>query len=152
MILPRGITGFRDVKDGPLPCVDFKEFKRVCHFVARVSEIELIHSEANSVDHNYYCILFAAQETEIMVLCNLHFPFVAFAKSLDNGETTHSFLDNQRLADEFETDGTFAVLTAEVLNSSFDGHSLTTLSAAEREQAKYWNPHRLGDLIFNNWD
>jgi len=46
----------------------------------------------------------------------------------------------------------FAAADADELNRRVEPKDLDALSPAERRQAKYWKPKRVGDIVFNWWD
>lgn len=62
------------------------------------------------------------------------------------------FVDCELLAQEFRATGGYEVLSREELERSIHPNDLQQLLTAEIEQAKYWRPRRIGDVVFNFWD
>ena len=152
MILPRGITGFRDRRaGGAIPAVAPKSFARACHTAARLGGGRVETFDVARYPRNYYRAIIRLREDAVAVLCNAHFPWVAFASVSDDG-ISHRFIDAPALASRFYEAMPCEVLSPSSLEGPPDAASLNELSAAELEQIRYWEPDRLGDIIFNSWD
>ena len=95
MELPRGITGFRNVDDKPLPASDIAAFRKHCYTAARwlagrVSRIELPSSRTRN---NFASGILELPEGPVAVLLNAHFPVIGFAEPLREHEIQLRFVD-----------------------------------------------------------
>jgi hypothetical protein len=144
--LPKGITGFRSIKDQELPLMDYIQFKQLSHTFVRELAGE-IKGFSNPLSHrNYFSVECMLRGESYLVLLNCHHPFVAFA--LSRGEV--SFLDIPALTAKYKP--YYTVLTKEFLDTPISSKHLSTLSKAELEQVSYWKPKTVGEVIFNSWD
>ena len=151
MILPRGITGFHRVgHDAPPPTVDPRTFARACHAAARAESGQIAKFEPAGVARNYHRATFRHRAAAIAVLCNAHFPWIAFAEASD--DLPLRFREATPLAARIQDAMACEVVSLSVLEAAPAAELLADLSAAEREQVRSWRPHRLGDLLFNVWD
>jgi len=62
------------------------------------------------------------------------------------------FVDPTGLAAAFSAATELTPLDAGWLASDLEPELLRDLGRGELDQVKYWNPRRVGDLIFNRWD
>ena len=149
MNLPRGVTGFSDISR-----VEFLQFKRVCINTARLtgSVVTAVDSCENKVAPNFHSVTMEMTGTKLSIICNRYYSLVAYIEPLQPGECVLRFLDVIVLTESFRTDGSFEVLTNEFLSSPIEGSVLSQLDSAEMEQVRYWNPKRIGEVIFNFWD
>ena len=151
MILPEGITGFRgDRRDAPPPTVDPRSFARACHAAARAESGEIERFEPARVSRNYHRAIFRLRDAAIAVLCNAHFPWIAFAEASDN--LLLRFKEATPLAAWIEDAMPCEVVSLSSLEAPPDAGLLADLSPVERQEIRYWRPQRLGDIIFNFWD
>ena len=78
-MLRKGITGFRHIKDAPLPEVALATFKSACYGIAPLIGAQIVQVEEASVDNNYHSAVLRVAREEILVVCNCVFPVLAFA-------------------------------------------------------------------------
>ena len=81
----RGITGLSSqiLEDSTAP-VKFYDFKAACYFVAQCHNLQIKNITQPNVTPNFYRAYFVSRDIKIWTLCNISFPIIAFAKSLDN--------------------------------------------------------------------
>ncbi|WP_053750255.1 hypothetical protein [Streptomyces sp. MMG1533] len=86
------------------------------------------------------------------VLCHAHLPLVAFTDTPpEPGRPLSRFVDPPSWADGFGAVGLRALRAGE-LSTPMSRVDVGELAAAELEQARYWQPDALSDLLFNWWD
>ncbi len=150
MNLPYGITGFYRSEDSKPPSVNGKQFKQLCFdFVPRNGE-KVISVDPPQYPANFYCAQVAFSGDLLYILLNEHYPYLAFASSVEFGDIT--FIDVPALHALF--DPYYQVIDPAELNVSVD-HSLIMkmeLNRAEVEQIAYWKPRTIGQIIYNHWD
>lgn len=93
------------------------------------------------------------REGQVGVLLNNHFPIISFAVPPNDRETGPlRFMDCEELGNVFRTSGRYEVMRRDELESAVNKSELQQLRPAEIEQADYWQPQRVGDVVFNFWD
>lgn len=152
MRLPRGITGFRQVGELPLDRLDESEFRNACYAVARIAGGVVSPPPSTSLSGNFFRCTIAYSGTERTVVCNMYAPLVAIAEPMPSYELTLTFSDDPDLAGAFKSLSRFEVLSRHELGRLITDFDLSELGPAELEQVRYWNPHTLGQAIFNWWD
>lgn len=152
MILPKGITGFfKAGREAARPATDPKLFARACHFAARAESGSVEVFDPAGIARNYHRAIARIGDDLIAILCNAHFPLIAFANVNDGGIL--QFREATALGVRVkESLSSCEVVSLPLLNAHPDAENLANLGAAEREQIQYWRPGRLGDIIFNSWD
>jgi len=150
--LPKGLTGFDALE---LDGVSVERFTTICQTAAKRVDGNLIQVRAAYVQvtpnfHEAVMTLRGGKET-VRVLCNAHIPIVAFASPATRaGDICLKFLDCPDLARWFS--GEFTVLRAQDACAGIAPSAISELGEAELDQLHYWNPKRIGDVIFNYWD
>jgi len=151
MILPKGITGFYSAGDKPTQ-VNPRLFSKACYSIITSKNAEVLCiSTQLEPDKSYYYAALELSGRSVLILCNTNTPFIAFAEP-GNDVIYEEFIDDVDLASVFEAIKPFKVLPADVLNATPQDNHLSELSEAEISQIKYWNPRRLGEIIFNHWE
>ena len=151
MILPEGITGFFEGgRDATPPLVDPAPFVGACHAAARAESGRVEGFEPAGAARNYHRAILRMRHGTIAVLCNGHFPIIAFAEASD--DLPLRFIDAEALAPRFEEVMPCEIVSRSSLEAHPDTESLANLGAVERDQIRYWRPQRLGEIIFNFWD
>lgn len=148
-ILVPGITGFDGAPD---PAWTLPAFRAACHAAARTVGARVLDSEAPGQARNHYRARVAlARGGDRWILLNAFVPLLAVA--VPRADLRYAFVDEPELANAFHGPGPCAAVSALALAAALDLPSaLPLLGPTEREQAQYWRPARLGDLIFNHWD
>jgi hypothetical protein len=154
MELPRGITGFRHVDDPPLPVSDFAAFRGHCYAAARAlgGRVRSVEAPVRGVEANFARAVLELPGGTVAILLNAHFPVIAFADPLAENGAPVPFIDAPALADVFRGFGIYDVWTGSQLEAAAIPEACKQLARAELAQAKYWQPRRVGDLVFNFWD
>jgi hypothetical protein len=151
MILPEGITGFFEGgRDATPPVVDPSSFVGACYAAARAESGRVERFEPAGVSRNYHRAILRMIHGPIAVLCNAHFPIIAFAEASD--DLPLRFVEAEALASRIEEVMPCEIASRPSLEAHPDAESLANLRAAERDQIRYWRPPRLGEIIFNFWD
>lgn len=148
-LLQTGITGFNS--SGNVPAANFK---RAVYAAAQVADAQVGEVRpANGITRNFYQIDvdFKCGTRKFVVLCNRHVPVVAVADQFD-GIKVECFLKAPAEFAVALTDCGFVIGDVGELNRLVTSDDLKVLSPAEQAQAKYWNPERIGDIVFNWWD
>jgi hypothetical protein len=149
--LPRGVTGF----DAPDEGVPVKRFTTACHAAARqvrgrVQQMRAAYGQVTPNFHEALVSLRGGSET-VRVLCNAHHTIVAFTSPVAwEGDVRLRFVDCPELAGVLS--GEFSILSTQEAGFGVASEMVAHLGEAELEQLRYWNPQRIGDVIFNCWD
>jgi hypothetical protein len=152
--LPRGITGFRHADDPPLPVCDFRVFRGHCFAVARDlgGRFRSVEAPYPRGPANFALAVLDLPTGRVAVVLNAHFPVVAFAEPLADGETRLRYVDAPALAERFRGFGMYEVATVAELTHPLTAEACQQLASVEREQVAYWHPGSVGELLFNFWD
>lgn len=146
MNLPKGITGFRSIKDKELPIMDPIPFKQLSHTFVRELGGEIKGFSKPFSHRNYFHVEYMLRGESYFVFLNCHHPFVAFAIRREE----FRLLDIPELTAKYKQ--YYTVLTKEYLDTPLLVEHLSSLSKAELEQVSYWKPMTVGEVIFNHWD
>ena len=155
MQLPRGITGFGDMKSGgPPPTIDVRAFRANLYAVARKLGAQVMVSPKDLPEYpaNYIHSLLAIRSSEVRVLLNVYQPYLSFVDGERNIDAEPLFISHPDLEKAFSALGTYKIVDAETLNSVANDDVVALLSKAEQHEYRYWSPCRVGDVIFNGWD
>ena len=89
------------------------------------------------------------------ILLNVHYPYIAFAFEVEYGKI--SFMDEPELSKQFSP--FYDVLDTQELNIPVILSSKNSiiqndneLNNYELEQIAYWEPERIWDIVFNDWN
>ena len=153
LVLPRGVTGFRNRRSKPLPEMDPRAFATICHQVARTTGGRPGAITRPGVTPNFHSALIAYSEEQVMLLGHQHAPFLATAAPAPAGASI-TFVDDSRIHEALALipPGPFRLLTLRELQAPLDLLDCTALDRAELEQISQWKPGTAGELIFNYWD
>ena len=149
--LPKGVTGF-DAPEGGVPVT---RFTTACHTAARqargrVNQVRAAYEQVTPNFHEALVSLRDGDET-VRVLCNAHYPIVAFTSpAAHEGDVRLQFVDCPQLAGALS--GEFSIVSAQDACAGISSAAVAQLGEAELDQMRYWNPQRIGDMIFNYWD
>ncbi|WP_342314862.1 hypothetical protein AAB109_29470 (plasmid) [Priestia megaterium] len=157
MELLNGVTGFYiDTKVEP-PATSLKQFKIHSYEAARTYNGELLECNDTDVHSNFLFSILRISNKEVYVLLNKHYPFVAFASSVN--EERIFFVNDKEL--NFLFSAFYTILDAESLNErllytgkkeSFLIKNDNQLNSSELAQIAYWKPITLGEVLYNYWD
>ena len=146
-MLPKGITGFWSVKTGAPPFLDEREFRRMCHTLARKSDGAATEIDTNTAARNFYLAGLSRFGQSVFLLQNIHYPYAAFARR----DTSGGFIWISQPEWLQLPEGSVRFLSPSELTR--DWHDLCgELSPEELEQIHYWNPQTVGEIVFNTWD
>lgn len=150
MNLPYGITGFYRSEDSKPPNVNGKQFKQLCFDLVSLNGGKVRSVTSPQYPANFYCAQVEFSGTLIYILLNEHYPYLAFASSVEFGDI--KFIDVPALHALF--DPYYQVIDVAELNASVNHILLMKmeLNSAEVEQINYWKPETIGQIIFNHWD
>ena len=147
MILPRGITGFWSVNAAPLPLLDEKAFRQMCHTLSRKNGGAVTEVDTDTAIRNFYSAKVSRYGQSVFVLQNIHYPYAAFAQR----DTSGGFIWISQPEWLQLPEGSVRFLSPSELTR--DWHDLCgELSPEELEQIRYWDPQTVGEIIFNTWD
>lgn len=146
-LLQAGITGFDSRDEVPAANLKRAVYSATQAAGAKPGEVRL----ADGVTPNFHQIDVEFGSRVIVLLCNRHVPVVAFADRFE-GMEIERFLEAPAGFAADLADGGFEIGDVAELNRQVTSDDLKMLSLAEQNQAKYWKPKRVGDIIFNWWD
>ena len=147
MILPRGITGFWSANTAPLPLLDEKAFRQMCHTLSRKNGGAVTEVDTDTAARNFYSAKLSRYDQSIFVLQNVHYPYVAFAQR----DTSGGFIWISQPEWLQLPEGSVRFLSPSELTR--DWYDLCgELAPEELEQIHYWNPQTVGEIVFNTWD
>jgi len=147
--LPRGVTGFDGSGKGPPPEVAAHEFKAACQAAARAWGGTVCSFQGSAYPFNYHGAVLEREGTRLSVLCNTHYPLVAF---MDPADPAPRYVDAPELHRFFREQTEFTPLDTEFLRANPTREHLRDLGPTELQQIDYWRPENLGEIIFNGWD
>ncbi|WP_041964138.1 hypothetical protein [Mesobacillus selenatarsenatis] len=156
MKLHNGITGFYSSKNNKPPKVDGKQFKQVCATIVNNSGGNLFEFKEPQYPMNFYDTEVKVFNKHFHIILNEHYPYLAFASVVRFGKI--NFIDVPELK---QFCSLYKVLSVKELNEplvlkpgSKKGilQNDNDLNSAELEQVAYWQPKRIGEVIFNYWD
>jgi hypothetical protein len=151
VLLPQGVTGFLPRLDGPGKGVDLREVAALAHLTARLSGARVATVSAASTTPNFHSAKILTGDQTSWIIVNQIHPLVAVATSIRMG--TMSFIDGtEHLTQAVALTPPFRLLSALQLSGPVTEHDLVNLSPTEQAQIRYWQPERVGDVIFNYWD
>lgn len=155
MELRQGITGFSHIDDRPLPICDLKSFRNDCHDAARSVGGRVLRSgrRPDNIEANFAMAVIGLAAGPIAILLNCHFPIIGFAIPPDNRDSSPlRFVDCEMLANVLNQTRGYEVVSRNELERVVEPCELRRLLPVEIEQAEYWKPQRVGDVVFNFWD
>ncbi len=145
-MLRRGITGF-DAE----AVVEFAAFKRAVYEAALATGSTVIAVvQGNEVTPNFHRADVDVRERELSVICNRNYPVVAMVERPIEMSGVRP-IDLPELVEPLRQRG-FEVASAAELERPLEASDLALLSPAEQNEAKYWKPRRVADVVFNWWD
>jgi hypothetical protein len=151
VLLPQGVTGFRDRGAGPLPRVDPRAVTALAHLVARLSGGRVGAISAPGATPNFFCAPITTAGEVVQILVNEIHPLVAAAFGSTMGAMV--FMNAPAYLERaVELMPPFRLLSDLDLDRPFAGRDGENLTLSEQGQLRYWQPERLGDVIFNYWD
>ena len=153
--LPRGISSGMKVPDDAV--IGFNTFKSACEHGTRLLRGKLENSyDAYAAPHFSYheaTISYDFGRKSCRVLCSVFYPVIAFAAAGPPRDSCDlAFTDNEMLRTVIGEKLDGYVLSAEDANRGITQALIELLDEAEKKDVRYWNPRRVGDVIFNQWD
>lgn len=146
-ILPGGITGFWSVNTAPLPLLDEKAFRQMCHVLGWKNGGTVAEVDTDTTARNFYSAKLSRYDQSVFILQNIYYPFAAFTQRNASGGSI--WITPPEWIQLPEDPVRF--LSPSELNR--DWHGLCEdLSLEELEQIRYWKPQTVGEIIFNTWD
>lgn len=141
ILLPKGITGF-----GETPGFNLSLLKQILVYPYRIAKIEPPEAHCN-----YFKVSVIHQNTApIILLFNCVHPYCCRIADGSSWMNLH-FIDlPEGLVKILKAD--FYVLSKEQLENPASEEQLQALDSKEMEQIQYWEPKRLGDIVFNGFD
>lgn len=119
----------------------------MCHALARESGGTVTEADTDIAARNFYLAEIQRYDASVLILQNIHYPWVAFARKNPSG----GFVWASRPEWLRLSEGLVYFLSPDELNQ--DWRSLCReLSPEEQEQIHCWNPRTVGEIIFNTWD
>lgn len=146
MRLPMHITGILE-NSTILNKMDGMLFKTLGYEVARELNGRVESFIPPTYPLNYFRLVINLNNQPISILLHEYFPLIAFA-NYENMLHIH-FLNNQDLFNKWKP--YYTVLELEFLNQPFIQRD-HDLSDIELQNANYWRPSTIGEVIFNCWD
>ena len=147
MILPRGVTGFWSVNAAPLPLLDEKAFRQMCHTLSRKNGGAVTEVDTDTAARNFYSAKLSRYDQPVFLLQNIHYPYAAFAQRDASGR----FVLTQQPEWLQRPESPVRFLNLAELNQSWCG-LCGELAPEDLEQIRYWNPQTVGEIVFNTWD
>lgn len=148
--LEKGVTGFRDLSDPPVPSTDPRACRAAWYAAARAAGGQVEDFAELEYPQNFHSATISDRGGTHIALFHAHYPLVAFV-----GDRRYWYTDEFREPPSWATvlsDVGFVVLSARRLLSPLAESDTSALSAAEWHQIKHWRPGSLGATLFNSWD
>jgi hypothetical protein len=149
-LLQKGISGTGE----PLFRSSAEEFFSTCRDIASSGKspyIDFTEGRSDPMANFHYGFMKSQDGKMLWVLCNHHYPVVSFCSSDPKEDWENfSFSDTPELKSLFAPK--YRVATESELNAPIEQDHLNVLAAAERQEIRYWEAKRVGDIIFHYWD
>jgi hypothetical protein len=149
MKLPAGATGFHGPSDDG---ASLRAFTGICHQAARAIGGAVTEVTPAGVTPSFHTVHIAQRGRRIAVLRHSTLPLVAIAHPRVAADTVLAFVDHPDLAAAIAQASDLQILTAERLHVPLSAIDIGALHPHELEQIAYWQPHTIGELLFNFWD
>jgi hypothetical protein len=146
----RGVTGFSDWGDPPVPSTDPRACQAAWCAAARAAGGQVEDFAKQEYPQNFHSATISDRGGKHIALFHAHYPLVAFV-----GRRRYWYTDEFQEPPTWATvlSGVgFVVLSAARLLSPLEESDTSALSASERRQIKHWQPENLGATLFNSWD
>ncbi|MFJ5798762.1 hypothetical protein [Streptomyces decoyicus] len=148
--LEKGVTGFRDGSDPPLPRTDPRACRVAWYAAARAAHGQVEDFTEQEYPQNFHSATISDREGTHIALFHAHHPLIAFV-----GDRRYWYTSEFQEAPAWATvlgDVGFVVLSAARLLSPLAESDTCALSGAEWRQIRHWRPGTLGATLFNSWD
>lgn len=160
MKLPRGITGFMHRRERATftQKTDLNLFLQYSYTAAILCDAQITAIDLQPPPYSNYGVLVVEfLDRSIVVAINHIYPFVAFSTLPQNASSplTGSFLnfvDCEPLAAAYRSFERYQVLSMAQAKAPPDTEMYTELAKIEIENINYWQPNKVGQIIFNGWD
>lgn len=154
MKLQRGITGFRSNDEPPLPSSNVAGFRSHCYTAARALKGSVVAANAcgSGAVSNFVGVVLKLPSESLAVLLNSHFPVIAFAEQMVEGQSVVRFINAPDVTEVFRNFGVYELPDLSELTAPLTAERLSRLAPVEKDQISYWKPQTAGDVIFNFWD
>jgi len=96
LVLPRGVTGFRDRQSATLPETDPRAFATICHEAARATGGRAGAITRAGITPNFHSAVIAYGQEQVMLLAHRQAPFLATAVPAA-GSAPIAFVDDPRI-------------------------------------------------------
>lgn len=149
--LERGVTGFRSDREQELRGVAARMFRAGCYEAARAAGGAVEQVLESAYPRNFHSAVMIAPSGRFAILCNVTYPWIAFAGQGTGDLEPKAFADPPGWAATF-ADAGFTVMSRQVLNSPLNAVDTTALGKAEWLQINSWRPVTVGETVFNSWD
>ena len=140
-----GLSNIRQMRGANLQQQDKIDFKRICY---SINKAEVIGFDFDLIAKNYYVAEIKHNEEMVYLLLNAYYPYLAFSHNQD--KFSLNFTMNRELETIFKD--YYEILSPDQLNAGISIDELDKLGHTEKDQVIYFNPRRIGDVIFNYWD
>jgi hypothetical protein len=151
VLLPEGITGFLPGPDKSRKSVDLRDVATLAHLAARLSGGRVVAKAAAGTTPNFHSARINTGGQVSWIVVNEFYPLVAAASSISMGGM--DFIDgSEHLKHAVALTSPFRLLPEVDLSRPAIEHDVSNLPLLEQEQIRYWQPERVGDMIFNYWD
>ena len=150
--LPRGYTGFWDHGSAPLPTTDARAFAQLCFETARRLGGKVEKISPPDVTPNFHTGTIVGDDYRLAILCHRHLPLLALATAPADEVGAVTFVDHPDARTILTSQPLFRLLNLDELHTSLDLVDLSALATAELDQISHWEPHTVGELLFNYWD
>ncbi|MAT68982.1 MAG: hypothetical protein CMJ58_05605 [Planctomycetaceae bacterium] len=141
-----GITGFGSGAE-----VDYRTFKAAAYRAAASAGAAVEQcAQAKGVTPSFHAIRMKHPDWQRSVLCNRVFPFIVVVSDPVSAAGVQP-VDCPEIEASMRQYGFESAPAAELVRA-LAAKDLAALNHAEQEQARYWKPTRVVDVIFNWWD
>ena len=149
--LPYAISGFYDPKIGHPPRIDESQFKRWLFPVCRTLNYNIVSKIKDNSFSNYFYIDVANYAEKLNVLCNKHYPYIAFTSYQEVHFMPRDFVDVDDLTDELRKNPEIVILSSSELNQVSHDSILFSQPKIVQSELVFWG-NTLGKIIFNDFD
>lgn len=148
--LPAGVTGFFGPGDRWLQPADPREFRTLCHSLAREAGGRVLKTDETLMGKNFYVGTLLLPAGPCCLLRNAYFPCLAFSSSAD--PAAGAFLDSPVFPASPLLSPYRLLRPGDLSANCTEPGALKCLSTAELAQIGHWKPQTIGEILFNRWD
>lgn len=148
--LPAGVTGFFGPGGPWIQPASPREFRTLCHSLAREAGGKVLETDETLLCKNFYAGTLLLPTGPCCLLRNAYFPYITFSASADL--SAGAFADTPTFPASPLLSPYRLLQPGDLSISCTEAGVLSRLCPAELAQIRDWKPQTIGQILFNQWD